>query len=353
MTDARDPASDARALQERLLPGVSRTFALTIPQLPDDLRPVVTNAYLLCRIADTIEDEVPLTPERKQYFHERFTAVVAERASPEQFTADLEPLLSSQTLDAERMLIREIPRVVRVTFGFSDRQRAAIEQCVRVMCEGMPQFQRNARLSGLSDMHELERYCYYVAGVVGEMLTDLFCAGSSEIERRRPVLAPLATSFGYGLQLTNVLKDTWEDRRRGVCWLPRDVFGRAGLDLETLVAGEKSEALAAAFDELIGIAHAHLREALAYTLAVPPRETGIRRFCLRALGLAVLTLRKIHRNPDFLAGRQVKVSRRTVRATAITTSLAARSDWMLSRLFQWSAAPLPPATAVKTDLDPP
>jgi farnesyl-diphosphate farnesyltransferase len=323
---------------------VSRTFALTIPQLPDDLRPVVTNAYLLCRIADTIEDDVVLGPEGKQCFHEHFTAVVAGRASAERFTAQLEPLLSSQTLDAERVLIHETPRVVRVTFGFSGRQRAAIERCVRVMCEGMPQFQRNARLSGLADVHELERYCYYVAGVVGEMLTDLFCAHSSEIERRRPRLAPLAASFGYGLQLTNVLKDTWEDRRRGVCWLPRDVFGRAGLDLETLVAGQHGEALAAALDELIGIAHRHLRDALAYTLAVPPHETGIRRFCLWALGLAVLTLRKIHRNPDFLAGRQVKVSRRTVRATVITTSLAARNDWMLSRLFQWSAAPLPPAT---------
>jgi farnesyl-diphosphate farnesyltransferase len=344
MMGARDPDGDARALQERLLPGVSRTFALTIPQLPGDLRPVVTNAYLLCRIADTIEDEVALSPEMKQCFHERFTAVVAGRASAEQFTADLQPLLSSQTLDAERVLIHEIPRVLRVTFGFSGRQRAAIERCVRVMCEGMPQFQRNARLGGLADVHELERYCYYVAGVVGEMLTDLFCAHSSEIERRRPRLAPLAASFGYGLQLTNVLKDTWEDRRRGVCWLPRDIFDRAGLDLETLVAGEESEAFVTALDELIGIAHAHLRDALAYTLAVPRRETGIRRFCLWALGLAVLTLRKIHRNPRFLAGRQVKVSRRTVRATVIMTSLAARSDWMLSRLFQWSAAPLPPAT---------
>ena len=45
------------AYQEHALPGVSRTFALTIPELPGDLRRVVTNAYLLCRIADTIEDD--------------------------------------------------------------------------------------------------------------------------------------------------------------------------------------------------------------------------------------------------------------------------------------------------------
>src|SRR4051794_16400821 len=40
-----------------ILPEVSRTFALNIPVLPEPLDLVVTVAYLLCRIADTIEDE--------------------------------------------------------------------------------------------------------------------------------------------------------------------------------------------------------------------------------------------------------------------------------------------------------
>ncbi|MBT8441422.1 MAG: phytoene synthase, partial [Gammaproteobacteria bacterium] len=33
-------------IQARILPDVSRTFALTIPQLPDPLEVVVANAYL-------------------------------------------------------------------------------------------------------------------------------------------------------------------------------------------------------------------------------------------------------------------------------------------------------------------
>ena len=332
---------DGAALQDHLLPGVSRTFALTIPQLPEGLRPVVTNAYLLCRTADTIEDEVSLSPDQKQQFHDQFVAVIAGTASAEAFATALTPLLSAATTDAERTLICEMPHVVHVTHALAPRQRAAIERCVRVMCEGMPAFQRHAHLSGLADVGELDRYCYYVAGVVGEMLTDLFCAYSPEIDARRARLAPLATSFGQGLQMTNILKDTWEDRRRGVCWLPRDVFNRVGLELETLTAGRDGVALDDAVEELIGIAHAHLRDALAYTLAIPASDTGIRRFCLWALGLAVLTLRKIHHNPDFLAGRQIKVSRRTVRATVITTSLVVRRDWILSRLFDQSAASLP------------
>ena len=43
--------------QQEHLAKVSRTFALTIPLLPTELIDYISNAYLLCRIADTIEDD--------------------------------------------------------------------------------------------------------------------------------------------------------------------------------------------------------------------------------------------------------------------------------------------------------
>ena len=67
--------------QDQILPHVSRTFALTIPQLPPRLKTAVTNAYLLCRIADTIEDEPALSPGETLALLERFTAVVAAAAA--------------------------------------------------------------------------------------------------------------------------------------------------------------------------------------------------------------------------------------------------------------------------------
>jgi farnesyl-diphosphate farnesyltransferase len=337
--NSRTDDARGKALQDRLLPGVSRTFALTIPQLPDELRGVVTNAYLLCRIADTIEDEVALSPEEKHWFSEWFVDVVAGRRPAGPFASELEPKLSASTLEAERVLIRETPGVIAVTVSFSPRQRAALERCVRIMCDGMPRFQRTANLGGLADVQELDSYCYYVAGVVGEMLTELFCAYSPEIERQRERLSPLAVSFGLGLQMTNIIKDIWDDRRRGVSWMPRDIFARSGVELERLAPGDRR--MVAPLDEVIGIAHRHLRDALAYTLAIPERETGIRRFLLWALGLAILTLRKVHQNPTFLSGQNVKVSRRTVRATVFVTSLFVRNDSLLSWLFERAAAQLP------------
>jgi farnesyl-diphosphate farnesyltransferase len=205
----------------------------------------------------------------------------------------------------------------------------------------MHHFQHAASPRGLPRSSDLDSYCYYVAGVVGEMLTELFCSHSPSIARRRAALHDLAASFAQGLQMTNILKDVWEDRQRGACWLPQEVFTRHGIDLAQLSPERYDARFHAGMRELIGVAHAHLRNALSFTLLIPGEESGIRRFCLWAVGLAVLTLRKIERTPRFTAGSQVKVSRSAVAMTRILTSLAVRSDWMLTRLFERAARGLP------------
>ena len=327
--------------QDQILPYVSRTFALTIPQLPDRLRVAVTNAYLLCRIADTIEDEPALSPAETLAYLDRFKAVVAGRGDAAALAAEVEKRLSNRTLATERDLIVHMVRVLDVTASLSALQRAAIERCVELMCYGMPRFQATASLRGLARSTDLDDYCYYVAGVVGEMLTELFCEYSPAIGRNRTSMQALAVSFAQGLQMTNILKDVWEDRSRGACWLPQEVFTPHRIDLARIAPELPQAGFDAGMTELLGVAHAHLRNALDYTLLIPASETGIRRFCLWAIGLAVLTLQKIHKNPGFTAGSQVKISRFAVSMTRLFTDLSLRSDWMLRRLFNQAARGLP------------
>jgi farnesyl-diphosphate farnesyltransferase len=154
----------------------------------------------------------------------------------------------------------------------------------------------------------------------------------------------LAVSFGQGLQMTNILKDVWDDRQSGACWLPRSVFAQGTLPLERLDELHTTPEFHAGLNELLGVGHAHLRNALEYTCMIPKREVGIRRFCLWAIGLAVLTLRKIHRHPNFRAGNEVKVSRRTVKATVLTTNLTLMSNRALRLIFTRAADGLPLAT---------
>ena len=327
--------------QASILPGVSRTFALTIPVLPERLATVVTNAYLLCRIADTIEDDAALTDRQKTQFHSRFLAVIEGQEDAESFAGDLSPLLSSSVLPDERNLVGNTASVIRVMRGFSRRERKALTRCLTVMCSGMPKFQRNKNLSGLRDLKELGAYCYVVAGVVGEMLTELFCAHSPDLARNRREMKRLAVSFGQGLQMTNILKDVWEDRRDGTCWLPRSMFAGEGDSLDRLEEFHRTHAFRAGLNSLIGVTHRHLQNALEFTCLIPGREAGMRRFCLWALGLAVMTLQNLYRNPHFTSGDQVKVSRPALRATILATNLALTSDRCLRTLFSIAASGLP------------
>lgn len=334
-------ALDDDALQSRLLDGVSRTFALTIPRLPPPLARPVANAYLLCRIVDTIEDEVALDGRQKRAFCERFARVVDGSENAAALAADLAPRLSDNTLPAEHELIGVMPRVIAITHTFNPEQRAALTTCVATMARGMAAFQDRDLRCGLATLEEMGLYCYYVAGVVGEMLTKLFCLYSAEIAGHREEMLELAVSFGQGLQMTNILKDLWDDQARGVCWLPRDVFEPAGFDLCDLATGHDCEAFRAGFSHLLAIAHGHLWNALRYTLLIPSYETGIREFCLWALGMAVLTLRKINGNLRFASSSEVKITRRAVKATIATTRLTRSHDGLLRGAFQLAGWGLP------------
>ena len=327
--------------QSEMLKGVSRTFALTIPQLPAELCRVVSNAYLLCRIVDTIEDEPVLSGAQKNSFCQQFLRTFNSARNAEPFSRQLCASLSSQTPHAEHELIRNVPRVIRITRSFSEPQREALQRCVRTMAKGMGQFQLRGEKHGLQSLDDLDQYCYYVAGVVGQMLTRLFCLHSPEIAKNHDALMALAVSFGQGLQMTNILKDVWEDYRRGSCWLPRKVFADEGFDLRDLTTARSRQGFERGVHRLVGIAHRHLKNALAYTLLIPKQETGIRNFCLWAIGLAVLTLRKINNHLDYTDGSQVKISRLSVKGTILATQLGRQNETLLKLLFYLAAWPLP------------
>ena len=333
--------SESIACQDRLLPGVSRTFALTIPQLPEPLRISVTNAYLLCRLADTVEDDDGIDHDEKGRLQSVFLDVVAGEAEPRAFVEPFLAQLSPHTPPAEKELVEHTGEVVALTRQFSEPEQKAIRRCLAIMCTGMSDFARRRSRRGLPASADLDRYCYVVAGCVGEMLTDLFCEYSPEIAMHRSRMMDLASSFGQGLQMTNILKDIWDDWEHGACWLPRDVFALRGLDISDLAAGRETPAFAQSIDALVGVARGHLARALEYTQLLPRSETGIRSFCLWAIGLAVLTLRNIHRQPNFASGQQVKVSRRSLRATIATLTALAGHDRALSLLFAAATRGLP------------
>ncbi len=324
--------------QQAILPLVSRSFALTIPQLPQPLSTLVSNAYLLCRIADTIEDDAALKVDLKTQFAEHFIQVVAGEADAKKFGDTLAPLLSKETVEAERDLIKHTDVVVRLTHGFTAQQQTILLRCVRIMSKGMADFQRKADPCGVPDMVDMDLYCYYVAGVVGEMLAGLFCDYSAQIAEHEEELTRLAVSFGQGLQMTNILKDIVADRQRNICWLPQALFKQVGFDLNDLNRDVFRPEFAQGMRTLLKITRGHLRHALRYVHLLPRSETGIRRFCLWAIGMALLTLNNIERHYrkqcHFHTGNEVKISRFSVKSVILISNALTAHDSALELIFQ-------------------
>jgi farnesyl-diphosphate farnesyltransferase len=315
------------------LPKVSRTFALTIRLLPGALEHPVAVAYLLCRIADTIEDSATLTAAEKCSLLGEFRAAIGGGS-----TAGLERTFAAARTDDER-LARDASLALTAFHRLAPAAQASIRPRVEEMCDGMGEFARargdGGALYSVPDLAALDRYCYYVAGTVGHLLTGLFVDHLPGIDpERQERLRSLATSFGLGLQLTNIIKDIAADRTRGWSFVPANLCRQFGFAPEQLLDPAHRAAATEAMRTLIAKARKHLDDAVSYCTLLPRSAYGVRMFCLLAVFLAIRTLRLAERDPRLLEpAEKLKITRREVRATLAMTALTAPSDRLVRAYF--------------------
>ena len=306
------------AYQKTILGSVSRTFALTIPLLPPIIEKVVGNTYLLCRIVDTIEDAADLSPSTKQALSQLFLDAVLEKSPVDSFVDPCLDALKNYSNQDELDLIIHTPTILRILHTCSISDQAAVSRCVSIMSNGMSHFHGKQNELGLKDLKEFEEYCYVVAGVVGELLTTIFSNHSPEFAKRIRGHEDLAIAFGQALQMTNILKDSPEDRERGVSWKPANISQT----------------------ELLSIAYQKLEDSLRYIQLIPKQDIGMREFCFLAFGLAAMTLSKIANRKQFVHKDEVKLSRSTVMSFYSFTKIAASSDALMKIFFYISTGSL-------------
>jgi nucleoside-diphosphate-sugar epimerase/phytoene/squalene synthetase len=354
-TDHEARAKADHAFCERMLPLVSRTFALSIQALPLCLRDAVGVAYLLCRVVDTIEDDAKIRSRRDPLFDSFDRALEASRvAEPEALgreTGEYERLCEAVKLgptDAERELVSGAGSVFRVYAGLSAYQREAIYPHVAEMSAGMREYSARADSAPnnlrLRDLADLERYCYFVAGTVGGLLTSLFVgtfpggAPWGQDEAREAAMRERAVSFGLGLQLVNIVKDVASDFERGDCFLPEAMAEQHGFALEDTLDPLVRPRGLALLRALCDRARKHLDRAAEYTIAWPAEDgegKSIRLFCAVPLALAYATLREVEDGRDALVrGRAPTVSRSLVQAVFAEALASVGDDAALRALFE-------------------
>jgi len=318
---------------------VSRTFALNIRVLKGDVYRGLLLAYLLCRIADTLEDDPSFSFDLKIDYLSFYASLFPPSSDWRSQTGHFMDMLSFGRKSSDTLLVGDTDCVLSEFIKLSPAYISIISHHVREMALGMAEFQEKRSRNGiicLDDKEELERYCYYVAGTVGVMITSLFAEGASSMPAGlKERLYSRSVAFGTGLQLTNIAKDFFSDFGRGWCYVPRSFFESESIapDMHLLQCNQK--ALLGVFRRLISLALENLDEALLYTLDIPRSQVRYRLFCLWPLFMAVETLARLSEEKEsLLCGRTIKISRREVKKILFYTTMTVMSDHCLQAIYR-------------------
>jgi len=331
--------AEAERFGREVLPAVSRTFALSIRVLPGALGRAVLTAYLLCRIADTLEDEPARAAEEKAARLDALLACFDDPAAADAFPARLGALAGEP---AHVRLTRHADLVFVLYRAMSPATRAAVRRWVGEMITGMRKFvllyPHGIRIQSLEEYRE---YCYYVAGTVGYLLTDLWHEHAASIgPRRYEVLRERCRAFAEALQTVNILKDVATDaEEENSIYVPEELLrahgsSHAGLLSEAQIGGTRG-----ALETLVALAWRDLEGARDYLLLIPRRAVSIRLFCVLPLLFAYATLRDLTRAPQLMARRDVvKISRREVKSLTLAGFLVILSNrgvaWLADRVMR-------------------
>jgi len=281
---------------EQLLLRTSRTFALSIPLLPPPVRQSITVGYLLFRIADTFEDEASWTVSERVSALASFQELLRREASG---AAVAQPALNRVDVadGSYAELLRNADAVLDAFRQLAAEARTAIVEHLDRTIDGMQRWLLRDRAP--TSVEEVQEYCYFVAGIVGELCTDLFVLHSPALRSLRQELRSLAPSFGEALQLVNILRDERDDADDGRFYLPANRSRH----------------------ELLSVAREDLRKAADYValLERAGADPGIVGFNALNLSLAIATLQRVSE-----LGPGVKLSREEVTATFESIAAAAR-----------------------------
>lgn len=330
-------ASHADRASRLILPRVSRTFALGIKVLPARLEAPVRLGYLLCRIADTVEDDAVLPPERKAQLFDRFLTCLDDERASDAFGACAGELSTSADY---RELVATSAGVFAL-YRLLDASSRAILRCwVREMVGGMRCFVlRHREGIRIASLPEFREYCYYAAGTVGHLLSELWQVHSPLIGPRTFArLEADCEAFGEALQAINILKDiAWDAERENAIYVPADLLAAAGSTHGAVLRGEHRAASRDALAPLLALAQADLERALRYIEALPAAALRIRLFCVLPVLFAVATMRELERSDAMLVpGQSVKIARAEVQALVVAASGSTLTNaslrWLVERV---------------------
>jgi farnesyl-diphosphate farnesyltransferase len=311
------------------LRNVSRTFAISIEQLPVALRDAVMIAYLMFRVSDCLEDTDELEAGRKAELL-RLWAKVLENGAP--VTSLTSAVAHLDENDPEVYVAQHADQLLDELRKLPESNQETIIHHVHKTSLGMARWQDHGPF--VETEEEMDDYMFEVAGRVGYMLTDLFAWHSPFLSKQKDKLRPLAREFGLALQTVNIIRGMRKDYERGWVFVPRTFYEPLGLTRDSLFAPENQAQALKVVTRLADKAETHLRNGLQYIINIPPTHYRIRLACSWPLFFAIKTL-AVSRDNIHVILNEAKITRSEVMHIIRNTTLMGWSDhWLRSYYSQ-------------------
>lgn len=276
----------------------SRSFAAVIMELHPEMLVAIAVFYLVLRGLDTIEDDPSVPLDVKEPLLRDFKNIIEKDG----WNWD-----GNRKEEKDRQLLVEFENVVAEYKKLKPAYRAIIKDMTNKMGNGMADFVVKAEKEGISvqKIEEYDLYCYYVAGLVGDGLTQLFV----EAKFGNPALLSrpgLHKSMGLFLQKTNIIRDVHEDHGDNRHFWPKEIWSKHVDQFEDLFNPKYKEAALNCNSEMVLNALEHVEDCIFYLAGL--REQSVFNFCAIPQAMAIATLELCFRNYSMFQ-RNIKITK--------------------------------------------
>lgn len=285
------------AFCDEILVKVSRSFAAVIRQLPSSMLVDIMIFYLVLRALDTVEDDTTA-------FDSHATKIKELKSFRANALGNANWSMDGVGEADEKRLLQQFPKCHRVYAALNPKSREIIDDITQRMADGMAEFVGKDLGQGTKDVSEYNRYCHFVAGLVGEGLSRLFSQSGLEQESFGKEVH-LSDQMGLFLQKTNIIRDYLEDYVDGRAFWPQSIwkkYSKSG-DLGYFAKQTDEDARVKSLqclNELVTDALELAPDCLTYMSKLQCAE--IFRFCAIPQVMAIATLDKCYSNPKVFTG---------------------------------------------------
>ncbi|KAI9051918.1 hypothetical protein LZ554_004174 [Drepanopeziza brunnea f. sp. 'monogermtubi'] len=296
----RNPAKESENVKQcfKYLDMTSRSFSSVIQELTPELLLPVALFYLILRGLDTIEDDMTIPLELKEPKLRSFHDILDQ---------DGWTFTENGPNEKDRELLVHFDVVIREFKDVKPAYRAIIKDITEKMGNGMADYANNAEhnINGVDTIKDYEKYCHYVAGLVGDGLTRLFV----ESKLANPALLQrpeLSESMGQFLQKTNIIRDVredFDDKRR---FWPKEIWSRHVTKFDELFEPQNIQKALNCSSEMVLNSLRHADECLFYMAGI--KDQSVFNFVAIPQSMAIATLELVFQNPSIFT-RNVKITK--------------------------------------------